>query len=259
MCVEYQHMSCTEEEMMRDYASTALVDTSKYEKPEECPICYESTENIRAFECCGHWVGEMCFQKSFLQTSVLRCPTCRAEKKVGNDFMLSKYKAIYMARLGTDCVYHHETFDVSTIAVYRMFHYSRPTSPLVTLEDVQRLNDACSNDVMKLCCTHLTAAFNKGNFNCVMNIMTVTDDTTYVSLVSDHDDDLTELDLTIIYDGDEVTEDGSAVVYSGGWRFEVPLVERQPTGSVQLSRPSDVEVVQVSTAGDFFHDVRPFY
>ena len=61
------------------HVESALVDTSKYEKPQECPICYESSEWLRALDCCGHWVGEQCLQDYFLQSGMLRCPTCRTE------------------------------------------------------------------------------------------------------------------------------------------------------------------------------------
>lgn len=74
-------------QLKRSYASTALTCTSRLDRPQECPICYEADEELKAFSQCGHWVGEACFQSYFVESEMLRCPTCRSEKPVDHEYL----------------------------------------------------------------------------------------------------------------------------------------------------------------------------
>lgn len=49
-----------------------------FEKPEECPVCYDKLdENDNPLEC-GHWVHEECIKKS----GVSRCPIARCKLNI---------------------------------------------------------------------------------------------------------------------------------------------------------------------------------
>lgn len=43
------------------------------EKPDECPVCFESLENQKTPLICGHWVHLSCIEKHFKA----ECPICR--------------------------------------------------------------------------------------------------------------------------------------------------------------------------------------
>lgn len=46
---------------------------NKYEKPEECAICFESLEKTKTPLKCGHWIHINCIKKC----EKLICPICR--------------------------------------------------------------------------------------------------------------------------------------------------------------------------------------
>lgn len=43
------------------------------EKPNECPVCYESLDNVEKPIICGHWLHESCITRHFRS----ECPVCR--------------------------------------------------------------------------------------------------------------------------------------------------------------------------------------
>jgi gas vesicle protein len=47
----------------------------KFDKPEECPVCFESLSNQKIPLECDHWVHSKCIKKS----GKAQCPICRKE------------------------------------------------------------------------------------------------------------------------------------------------------------------------------------
>ena len=74
----------------------------KFQKPEECSICMDSTSNIHTPLSCGHWIHKKCI----IQWGKNECPICRRKinvikHKVNNsiDYRIlahSIYNDIYM-------------------------------------------------------------------------------------------------------------------------------------------------------------------
>ncbi len=52
----------------------------KFQKPDECPICYESLQNETQPLSCGHWLHRKCFLKTKKNT----CPICRSIVKMSS-------------------------------------------------------------------------------------------------------------------------------------------------------------------------------
>lgn len=57
----------------------------EFEKPCDCPVCYESLKTCFTSLHCGHWVCEKCFKS---QVNTL-CPLCRAECDTTKAFLAS--------------------------------------------------------------------------------------------------------------------------------------------------------------------------
>lgn len=55
----------------------SLSNESRFEKPSECPVCYEANENLGAMSTCGHWICRDCLLRSVEHQGVLMCPMCR--------------------------------------------------------------------------------------------------------------------------------------------------------------------------------------
>ncbi len=47
----------------------------QYEKPDECPVCYEETENLMELKPCNHWLCKTCLDK----ITKNECPYCRTQ------------------------------------------------------------------------------------------------------------------------------------------------------------------------------------
>jgi len=58
------------------------------EKPDECPVCMESLENVNIPLKCGHWIHHECI----LQWKEDTCPMCRTEIKFTKADRLKKRK-----------------------------------------------------------------------------------------------------------------------------------------------------------------------
>ncbi len=62
---------------------TVFDNWSKYSKPNECPVCYQSKEdiNMQLLQPCEHWICEECLYKisNFSSFNQKRCPFCRNE------------------------------------------------------------------------------------------------------------------------------------------------------------------------------------
>lgn len=54
------------------------VETTRFEKPEECFICYEEIKDDNEYLSCGHWMHRSCFAKTNKDT----CPICRNKVKL---------------------------------------------------------------------------------------------------------------------------------------------------------------------------------
>ena len=63
----------------------------KLEKPDDCPVCYETlATTVRPLKC-GHWACKGCmnkYQRALTPSQDLCCPVCRAVLKKGEDVVL---------------------------------------------------------------------------------------------------------------------------------------------------------------------------
>ena len=63
---------------LENWGYTVFDGWSKYNKPEECPVCYTSDHSFQLLQPCEHWLCEECLFK-ILSTNNKRCPTCRSK------------------------------------------------------------------------------------------------------------------------------------------------------------------------------------
>ena len=84
-----------------NYLNSSLGTTSKFQPPEECPVCYETDEELAPFKSCEHWVGKQCLMRSLELTDKLECPLCRSE----SDESIEYKTAMKVCR----CIMHDES------------------------------------------------------------------------------------------------------------------------------------------------------
>lgn len=67
------------------YVDQSLTTESRFERPQECPVCYESEEELLAMSACGHWIGRGCLMESLKHSGQLACPLCRTLSDVDDE------------------------------------------------------------------------------------------------------------------------------------------------------------------------------
>jgi len=63
---------------LESWGYTIFDGWSKYNKPDECPVCYTSDHAFQLLQPCEHWLCEECLFK-ISATNNKKCPTCRSK------------------------------------------------------------------------------------------------------------------------------------------------------------------------------------
>lgn len=121
------------------YCGIHLKKNHKYNKPEECPICFESLNNTNIPLSCGHWVHKKCILNWKDQ-----CPICRTTIKLTD----KEYKKIHK---NTNNITTSDDNIINTILLYEINNENDPDNRefVLFVENDNAITDMLLQQIME--------------------------------------------------------------------------------------------------------------